>query len=212
MDWRGWPYVSPCVGSWLGMPVRQQAPAGTRYKEAKFMEIIMKKLGEIREYANNPRKNEDAVQAVAASIVEFGFKVPIIVDATGEIVAGHTRYKAAKQIGLLEVPCIVANDLTPEQVKAFRLADNKVAEGAEWDEEVLFAELTELRGVMDMEQFGFPIELVQPPGDVEPSIKEASFSYHEQYGVIVMCESEETQEQAYTALTELGYSCKVVAV
>lgn len=81
-------------------------------------------INDLREYENNPRNNDNAVEKVANSIKEFGFKVPIVIDQNNVIIAGHTRLKAAKQLGLEEVPCIIANDLTPEQVKAFRLADN----------------------------------------------------------------------------------------
>jgi site-specific DNA-methyltransferase (adenine-specific) len=84
-------------------------------------------------YANNPRLNDNAVDAVAASIKEFGFKVPIVVDGENVIINGHTWLKAAHKLGLKQVPVIVADDLTPEQVKAFRLADNKTSEFAEWD-------------------------------------------------------------------------------
>lgn len=101
------------------------------------MDIVLKKISDIRPYENNPRKNDEAVKYVAESIKQFGFKVPIVIDKDGIIVAGHTRYKAAKKLNLKEVPCIVADDLTDEQVKAFRLADNKVAEKAEWDFELL---------------------------------------------------------------------------
>ena len=118
------------------------------------MEIIYKKLDEIRPYANNPRNNDNAVDAVAASIREYGFKQPIVIDVNGEIVAGHTRLKAAKKLGLKEVPCILADDLTPEQVKAYRLADNKVAELATWDFETLDSELLDIEDI-DMEAFGF---------------------------------------------------------
>ena len=120
------------------------------------MKIVEKKITELREYENNPRNNENAVDAVAASIKEFGFKVPIIIDADGIIVAGHTRLKAAEKIGLEKVPCIVADDLTPEQVKAFRLADNKVGEFATWDFAKLEEELRELREMeFDMDDYGF---------------------------------------------------------
>lgn len=95
----------------------------------------------LKPYENNPRKNDDAVRYVMNSIKEFGFKVPIIITKDKEIVAGHTRLKAAKRLKLETVPCIVADDLTPEQIKAFRLADNKVAEFAEWDFDVLSEEL-----------------------------------------------------------------------
>lgn len=117
------------------------------------MKITEKKLTELTEYKKNPRKNEHAVDAVANSIKTFGFKVPIVIDKNGVIVCGHTRAKAAKKLGLQEVPCIVADDLTPEQIRAFRLADNKVAELAEWDEEALGVELSQC--AIDMEAFGF---------------------------------------------------------
>ena len=113
---------------------------------------------ELIPYSNNPRNNESAVDAVAASIEEFGFKVPIIIDKDNVIVAGHTRLKAALKIGLEKVPCIKADDLTPEQLKAFRLADNKVGELATWDFAKLEEELTELDSLdldFDMSEFGF---------------------------------------------------------
>ncbi len=116
--------------------------------------ITLKKLAEIKPYDKNPRDNEAAVQLVANSIKEFGFKVPIVIDKAGVIVCGHTRYKAAHLLGLGEVPCIVADDLTPKQVKAYRLADNKVAEASQWDFEKLADELAGMAD-FDMEAFGF---------------------------------------------------------
>ncbi len=118
------------------------------------MEIQERRLGDIRPYEKNPRRNDDAVKYVMESIREFGFKVPIVIDSAGVIVAGHTRYKAAKELGMETVPCIVADDLTEEQIKAFRLADNKVAEKAGWDFALLEQELDELFD-FDMEAFGF---------------------------------------------------------
>lgn len=105
-------------------------------------------------YVNNPRLNDNAVDAVAASIKEFGFKVPIVVDGENVIINGHTRLKAARKLGLKQVPVIVADDLTPGQVKAFRLADNKTSELAEWDMGKLDIELGEI-GDLDMSSFGF---------------------------------------------------------
>ena len=118
------------------------------------MQIIDLPIDEVTPYENNPRNNEAAVKAVAASIREFGFKVPIVIDSNGVIIAGHTRHKAALQLGLETVPAIRADDLTDEQVQAFRLADNKTAELAEWDFDKLNAELAQLSGI-DMSQFGF---------------------------------------------------------
>lgn len=108
------------------------------------MEILYKALSEIHPYENNPRVNDKAASAVAKSIEAYGFKVPIVISADGEIVCGHTRYKASVQLGLEKVPCIVADDLTPEQIKAFRLADNKVSDVSIWDNKKLLQELDEL--------------------------------------------------------------------
>lgn len=120
------------------------------------MEVKIFRLEEIRPYEKNPRRNDGAVEAVAKSIEQFGFKVPIVVDADNVIVAGHTRYKAAQKLHLESVPCIVANDLTPAQIKAFRLADNKVSELARWDDALLLDELDGLDLFnIDMTDFGF---------------------------------------------------------
>ena len=120
------------------------------------MDIIEMKLNDLHPYENNPRYNDDAVEAVASSIEQFGFKVPIIIDKNNVIVTGHTRYKAAKQLGLEKVPCIKADDLTDQQIKAFRLADNKVSEIATWDMEKLNLELEEIEDI-DMSDFGFDV-------------------------------------------------------
>lgn len=117
------------------------------------MNVIEMPTADLIPYERNPRKNDDAVDAVALSISSFGFKVPIIVDSGNVIVAGHTRLKAAQKLGLATVPVIRADDLTEEQVRAFRLADNKVSEAASWDFEKLEAELAEIS--MDMSLFGF---------------------------------------------------------
>lgn len=142
------------------------------------MQIVDKKLDELREYENNPRNNDNAVAAVAASIKEFGFKVPIVIDAAGVIIAGHTRAKAAARLGLQIVPCIIADDLTEEQIRAFRLADNKTGELAGWDFEKLEAELAQL-SEMDMSEFGFIMsddvdidEFFEDTGSDDPKEKE----------------------------------------
>lgn len=112
-------------------------------------------IDKLKPYENNPRNNDNAVDAVAQSIKEFGFKVPIVVDENNVIITGHTRYKASKKLGLTKVPCIRADDLTDEQVKAFRLADNKVSELATWDENKLNIELEDIN--FDMSEFGFEL-------------------------------------------------------
>lgn len=109
-----------------------------------MLEIVMLKTSKIKPYERNPRWNDQAVDAVAKSIQDLGFRNPIIVDAEHVIICGHTRYKAAKTLKLDEVPCIVASDLSDEQVRAFRLADNKVGELAQWDFDLLRNELDAL--------------------------------------------------------------------
>ena len=108
-----------------------------------MMRIELRKLSDIQPYASNPRRNDRAVEAVARSIQEFGFRQPIVVDEQGVIVVGHTRYKAAMKLGFEKVPVHVAGDLSAEQLKAYRLADNKTHELADWDDELLAQELAE---------------------------------------------------------------------
>lgn len=121
----------------------------------KQLEVKNFKIDEIHPYENNPRFNKDAVSKVAASIKKFGFKNPILVDKNNVIIAGHTRLEAAKKLGLDEVPCIVAADLTDKQAKALRLADNKVAEFSTWDYLKLDEELKALGDSFEFSDFGF---------------------------------------------------------
>ena len=149
------------------------------------MQLVYKNLKDINPYENNPRNNDDAVKYVAESIKEFGFKVPIVIDKEGVIVAGHTRWKAAKSLNINEVPCIIADDLSDDQIKAYRLADNKVAEFAEWDFNILNLELDELLE-FDMSVFGFDIDEVVdeygtdfdlPDGD-KSEMEQITFTLH----------------------------------
>lgn len=141
------------------------------------MEIIYKNINDIKPYEKNPRNNKAAIELVANSIKEFGFKVPIVIDKDGVIVAGHTRHKASKKLGLKEVPVVVADDLTEEQIKAFRIADNKTAEKAEWDFDLLNEEMGDIFNI-DMTDFGFSfdpdsvIPVVEKTESAEPSEEE----------------------------------------
>jgi DNA modification methylase len=133
------------------------------------MSVELRPLDAVRPYANNPRQNDDAVEAVAESIRRFGFRQPIVVDADGVIVAGHTRFRAAQRLGLATVPVHVATDLTADEVRAYRLADNKTAELASWDTSMLSIELDALRGAgIDWTLLGFDEEelakLLAPAG------------------------------------------------
>ena len=178
------------------------------------MNIEMRKPSELIPYVNNPRKNDGAaVDKVASSIKNFGFKVPIVVDASGEIVAGHTRHKAALKLGLDEVPVVVASDLTPAQIKAFRVADNRAAAESEWDFELLGIELEGLDG-FSVEDLGFDVgELDFGLDDEEP--KEAvdlSDNVSETFEVVVELKNESEQEEIYSRLTGEGYTCRVLTL
>ena len=172
------------------------------------MKIIDVEITRLKEYENNPRVNDKAVEKVAASIREFGFKVPIVIDTNDVIVCGHTRLKAAQKLGLDEVPCIIADDLTDEQIKAFRLADNKTAEFAEWDFEKLDEELAALE--FDMTLFGFENGDEKETGTKERD--DLSDEVSEVYEVIVECASEIEQEEIFNRLQEEGLQCRVLTL
>ena len=138
------------------------------------MDVKNFRLDELKPYEKNARNNDGAVDAVANSIETFGFKVPIVIDAYNVIVCGHTRYRAAQKLKLKTVPCVVADDLSDEQVKAFRLADNKTAELATWDTASLIEELEDLATFdFDMSDFGFDIS--------EAGRRQASWARTEKY-------------------------------
>ena len=197
--------------------------------ESKKMNIVYKKVKDLIPYENNPRSNDEAVDYVANSIKEFGFKVPVVVDKDNVVVAGHTRLKACEKLGIDEVPCIVADDLTEDQIKAFRIADNKVGEIATWDLDKLSIELDGLQDI-DMSDFGFDIgaDAVRTEGgstdsesggeneDDSAGTREGDFgtdfSYMNQYAVTVICVDEADQQKVYEKLLSEGYNCRVVTV
>lgn len=159
------------------------------------MQVEIIDLNKINPYENNPRNNDEAVEPVMKSIKEFGFKVPIIVDKNNIIVAGHTRYKAAKKLKLKTVPCIIADDLNEEQIRAFRLVDNKVGEIATWDYNILNFELENISD-LDMTMFDFEIEDVTDtfgtdfdlPNDDKPQTRTITLSLaEEQYCIAMKC-------------------------
>ena len=167
-------------------------------------------------YANNPRLNDNAVDAVAASIKEFGFKVPIVVDGENVIINGHTRLKAAHKLGLKQVPVIVADDLTPEQVRAFRLADNKTSELAEWDLGKLNIELDGIADI-DMSDFGFDddaFDLDDEDKDLEDekTSEDKDVDIDDEKTLVVDCENEDEMEKTFATLTEEGYKCRIITL
>lgn len=168
----------------------------------KERKVVYLGLPDIHPYENNPRKNEEAVEYVANSIREFGFNQPITVDKDHIIVTGHTRYMAAQQLGLISVPVIILDDLTEEEAKAYRLADNKTGELAGWDFPLLD---TELAGIseLDMSIFGFEMN------EEEPFKEREEAPFHESISVVIDCENDEEAERIFYELKEGGYNCRI---
>lgn len=176
-------------------------------KKEDRLEIVYIPTDDLVPYEKNPRKNADAVPYVKASIKEFGFKVPIVVDSDNVVVAGHTRLLAAKELGMEEVPCLRATDLTEGQIKAFRLADNSVASKSFWDAEKLAEEIASIGDVFDMEgDFGIDI----PFGESDKTKKEPKeVEIGEKFDVIVECTSESHMEEVFERLQSEGLKCRI---
>jgi len=173
------------------------------------LRVEMWKTGRVRPYENNPRANDSAVEAVAKSIENYGFRQPIVVDKKGVIVVGHARWKAAKRLGLTTIPVHVARDLTPAQARAYRIADNKTAELADWDDRRLVAELEALRDASEnLEALAFtPKELSTLLGTVGDN---TSLQYTTKYEVIVECADEAQQRDVYEKMTKENCRCRVL--
>lgn len=169
------------------------------------MKIVEINIKDLKEYENNPRNNDEAVEPVMNSIKEFGFKVPIIIDKDNVVIAGHTRLKAAKKLKLKTVPCIIADDLNEEQIKAFRLADNKVSEFATWDIELLSEEIN---NIFNINMSGFGFDMFEPIEE-ETERKDLSDKVQEKYEIVIKCKNEMELETTYYKLVDEGYDCQI---
>lgn len=173
-------------------------------------------IGKPKPYHSNPRKNDAAIASVAKSIKTFGFRQPIVVDSDGIIIVGHTRYAAALLLKLETVPVHVATDMTPEEARAYRLADNRVGEIAEWDFDALRSEIGALQTTgFDLDGYGWSQDDFDKmlngddsseSGDEKEPADEVDLS--PQYSVIVIVDSEEAQGEAFDRISALGYKCK----
>ncbi|UDN56672.1 ParB N-terminal domain-containing protein [Clostridioides sp. ES-S-0010-02] len=150
-------------------------------------EVVYLNLEDIKPYENNPRNNEYAVEKVVNSIKEFGFNNPITIDKNNIIVTGHTRYEASKILGLKQVPCMVLEDLTDEEIRAYRLADNKVGEFSDWEFDKLTKELAEIENI-DMSNLGFNIHMFEDLGVIDADfILDEELEEKEKKAKIVKC-------------------------
>ena len=183
------------------------------------MIIMERKTSEITPYPGNPRRYASAIDAVAESIRRFGFRQPLVVDASGVIVCGHTRYEAAKRLGLESVPCVSADDLSDDAIRAYRLLDNKLHEKSDWDYEALAQELADF----DYDFSAFDV-CFDPPSlfdDRGPELDQGSDPPHpreppcdareppESYEIVVKCEDENDQKTLYDRLVAEGYNVRL---
>lgn len=182
------------------------------------MNIIEIPVNQLKPYKKNARYNENAVPKVAESIRQFGFKVPIVVDKEMVVITGHTRLSAAKSLGMTKVPCIIADDLTPQQVKAFRLVDNRTSEYASWNYELLQTELEKIN--IDLSEYEFPdltYEDVMSPEELESILDDDTnptdygkeptdypVEQKKEFKVEIICENETQQESLYFELVKRG--------
>lgn len=176
------------------------------------LKIEVVAIDSIKPYDKNPRVNDQAVDKVAMSIKEYGFRQPIVVDKDRVIVAGHTRYKAAKRLGLSNVPISIADKLSNKQIKAYRLADNRVAQEAKWDNNLLSEELFELRELdFDLSLTGFEnLELKNILNENDLTVDDLKINDKTEFLVVVECTSENEQQKFYDEVMQRGFKCKLI--
>ena len=186
------------------------------------MEIKQIKTSKLIPYArNNKIHDEYQIKKIASSLKEFGWKQPVVIDKDNVIIAGHGRVAGAELIGEEYVPCIIADDLTETQIKAYRIADNKLSAIAEWDNEMLSLELEDLVGEIDFDTMGFDIEEAEElmnvlEGSLEEKGKEKekdlSDEVKESFEIVIELENEQQQEELYEELSERGLICRVLTL
>ena len=173
----------------------------------KQIEIKYKNIKELKPYKKNAKKHpKEQVERIANSIKEFGFTQPVIIDKDNYVVAGHGRILGAKKAGIKNIPTVMLEDLTEEQIKAYRLVDNKTNE-SDWDFSLLDEELGILAQDIDMELFGFDIDMLDE--ELERAIKEVKFKTKEKHIVIVPCKSEKETIKVQKEIEQLGYKCDI---
>lgn len=174
-------------------------------------------LNKLIPYINNPRENAGAIDKVAASIQEFGFQQPIVIDQNNVIIAGHTRYLAAKKLNLQKVPVTIATELSEYQIKAYRIADNRVAQESKWDDELLNIEIGDLeKNEFDLSLTGFnedELEIILNGEQIDESaIDTGEMDYEHKYQLVVDCDGEVEQNRLYSEFKKRGYTCKVLSI
>lgn len=171
--------------------------------------IVYKNIKDLKPYKKNAKKHpKEQVEQIANSIKEFGFTQPVLIDKNNCVVAGHGRILGAKKAGLKEVPTLCLDDLTPEQIKAYRLADNKLNE-SDWDLSLLDGEIKLLSDDIDMSLFGFDVDMLNDDEIEKQMEKEVKFRTKEKHLVIVPCKNEKETIKVQKEIEQLGYKCDI---
>ena len=179
----------------------------TTNKKDVELNIVYRNIKDLKPYKKNAKKHpKEQVERIANSIKEFGFTQPVIIDSNNCVVAGHGRILGAKKAGLKQVPTVMLEKLTEEQIKAYRLVDNKLNE-SDWDFSLLDEELGILSEDIDMELFGFDTDM----SDEELEKKKIEFEIKEKYEVHIICKDEKQMEQVYNKTKGMGIDCKLVS-
>ena len=176
------------------------------------MEIVYKKINELKPYENNSRTHDESqIKQICESIKEYGWTNPVLIDEKGMIIAGHGRVEGAKKLDIKEVPCIVLSGLTEVQKKAYVIADNKMALSAGWNEELLKTELENLKELdFNLELTGFEEKELNSILEEEKEREDLSDNYFEKYEVIIIkCIDEMSMQETYEKLVSEGYECKL---
>ena len=175
------------------------------------LNIVYRNIKELKPYKKNAKKHpKEQVERIANSIKEFGFTQPVIIDSNNCVVAGHGRILGAKKAGLTQVPTVMLEDLTEEQIKAYRLVDNKLNE-SEWNNDLFNTELSELwdAGEVDMTLFDFNMDNLFE--EETKNKKKVEFEIKEKYEVHIICKDEKQMEQVYNKTKGMGIDCKLVS-
>lgn len=179
----------------------------TTNKKDVELNIVYRNIKELKPYKKNAKKHpKEQVERIANSIKEFGFTQPVIIDSNNCVVAGHGRILGAKKAGLKQVPTVMLEELTEEQIKAYRLVDNKLNE-SEWDYSLLDEELGILSEDINMDLFGFDLT----EEDETENKKKVEFEIKEKYEVHIICKDEKQMEQVYNKTKGMGIDCKLVS-
>ena len=181
-----------------------------RYDWVTSLVIVDMKLSDIKRYKNNPRHNAETVDKLVESFLRFGFKQPLVVDYDGVIICGDARYQAAKRLGLKTIPCVIADDMTPDEAKAYRILDNKLSEISTWDDDLLAEEIDSCD--YDFEPFDLDLDAFKVDPVARRLYDDNEDDRGESYRIVVDCVDEDEQTDLYNRLRSEGYDVRACVI